>query len=197
MLLTAIYTPVKSHNIVQRKNRRLQFKGNARIFSAYNCHKNKNSQPGPENQHCYKKKRVYYICDQLLHLWLQKVRSRGEEYPSSTGPSIFLDNSGRGRSLFSQGMGGDTPGNSWWGCASLFSKSWPFCRPKNVIFRTSFRQKLCCHLLDWSAKKCFFKSISHSHISISFLLIWNWNDRDVHTLLYFPRKPYPIPDQNG
>ena len=27
-----------------------------------------------------------------------------------------------------------------------------------------------------------FKSISNSHISLSFLLIWNWNDRYVHTL---------------
>ena len=29
------------------------------------------------------------------------------------------------------------------------------------------------------------------------LLIWNWNDKYVHTLPQFPRKPYPIPDQNG
>ena len=27
-----------------------------------------------------------------------------------------------------------------------------------------------------------FKSISNSHISLSFLLIWNWNDKYVHTL---------------
>ena len=38
---------------------------------------------------------------------------------------------------------------------------------------------------------------SNSHISLSFLLIWNWNDKYLHTLPYFPRKPYPIPDQNG
>ena len=30
--------------------------------------------------------------------------------------------------------------------------------------------------------KKFFKSISNSHISLSFLLIWNWNDKYVHTL---------------
>ena len=34
-------------------------------------------------------------------------------------------------------------------------------------------------------------------IFLSFLLIWNWNDKNVHTLPYFLRKPNPIPDQNG
>ena len=29
------------------------------------------------------------------------------------------------------------------------------------------------------------------------LLICNWNDKYVHTLPKFPRKPYPIPDENG
>ena len=28
---------------------------------------------------------------------------------------------------------GGTPGNSWWGCAARFFKSWPCFRPKNVI----------------------------------------------------------------
>ena len=28
--------------------------------------------------------------------------------------------------------------NSWWGCAARFSKSWPYFRPKNVIFHTRF-----------------------------------------------------------
>ena len=31
---------------------------------------------------------------------------------------------------------GGTPGNLWWGCATQFSKSWPYFRPKNVIFHT-------------------------------------------------------------
>ena len=35
--------------------------------------------------------------------------------------------------------GGGTPGNSWWGCAARFSKSWPYFRPKNVIFHTRFQ----------------------------------------------------------
>ena len=57
---------------------------------------------------------------------------------------------------------------------------------------------LCYHYFDQSAKqKKFFKAISNSHVSISFLLIWNWNYKYVYRLPYFPRKPYPTPDQNG
>ena len=29
--------------------------------------------------------------------------------------------------------------NSWWGCAALFSKSWPYFRPKHAIFHTRFQ----------------------------------------------------------
>ena len=32
-----------------------------------------------------------------------------------------------------------TPGNSWWGYAARFSKSWPYFRTKNVIFHTRFQ----------------------------------------------------------
>ena len=38
---------------------------------------------------------------------------------------------------FYRGVGG-TPGNSWWGPAARFSKSWHYFRPKNVIFSTHF-----------------------------------------------------------
>ena len=38
--------------------------------------------------------------------------------------------------------GGGTPGNSWWGCAAWFPKSWPYFRPRNVIFQTRFRPNL-------------------------------------------------------
>ena len=55
-------------------------------------------------------------------------------------------------------------------------------------------KKLCHHYLDWNTKK---KRFLNSHISLSFLLIWNWKDKYVHTLPLSPRKPYPIPDQNG
>ena len=34
-------------------------------------------------------------------------------------------------------------------------------------------------------------------ILFSFLFIWNWIDKYVYTLPWFPGKPYPIPDQNG
>jgi len=40
-----------------------------------------------------------------------------------------------------EGGGGRNPVNSWWGweCATRFSKSWPYFRPKNVIFHTRFQ----------------------------------------------------------
>ena len=31
---------------------------------------------------------------------------------------------------------------------------------------------------------------------LSYSLIWNWNDKYVLTRRFFPRKPYPIPNQN-
>ena len=36
---------------------------------------------------------------------------------------------------------GGTPGNSLWGCAARFSKSWPYFRPKNVIFHTRLQTR--------------------------------------------------------
>ena len=39
------------------------------------------------------------------------------------------------------GAGGVIPGNSWWGCADRFFKSWPYFRPKNVIFHTRFQTR--------------------------------------------------------
>ena len=135
---------------------------------------------------------------------------------------------------------GGTTGNSWWGCGARFSESWPYCRPKNVIFHIRFqtrslksipifriwpnlacfrlsdswgnspvlshfifvfslsqfsgpnylrawnslgliRQKLCHHNQVRAETKKFSKCISNSHISISFLFIWNWNDKYVHS----------------
>ena len=43
------------------------------------------------------------------------------------------------RSEGGRGGGVGTPGNSWWGCAARFSKSWPYSRQKNVIFYTCFQ----------------------------------------------------------
>ena len=43
----------------------------------------------------------------------------------------------------------------------------------------------------------FLKCISNSHISISFLFIRKLNNKYLHVLPQpFPRKKYPIPDQN-
>ena len=90
---------------------------------------------------------------------------------------------------------GGTPRNSWWGCVARFFKSWPDFRPKNVILhtRSQTRPLKSIHVfrpgLNYviatqvrAQKKILFKSISNSHISVSFLLIWNWNDKCVHKL---------------
>ena len=37
--------------------------------------------------------------------------------------------------------GGGTPGNSWWGCAARFSKSWPYFRPKHAISHACFQTR--------------------------------------------------------
>ena len=37
--------------------------------------------------------------------------------------------------------GGGTPGNSWWGCAARFFKSWPYFRPKTCHFPHLFSDK--------------------------------------------------------
>ena len=47
-------------------------------------------------------------------------------------------------------------------------------------------------------QKDFLKSTSNSHITLSFLFIWNWNDQERNDIYVhvFPRKPYPNSDQN-
>ena len=51
--------------------------------------------------------------------------------------------------------------------------------------------------LLWAQTKIFFKSISNSHISLSFLLIWNWNDKYVHTLRSFLESHTPFQTKMG
>ena len=73
---------------------------------------------------------------------------------------------------------------------------------KNVIFHIRFQAwplgRNYVIITDIRAQtKKFFESIYNSYISLSFLLIWNWNDKYVDTITWFPRKPNPIPDQNG
>ena len=59
-----------------------------------------------------------------------------------------------------------------------------YFRPKNVIFPTRFQTwPLRKHLDKNSNKKDFLKAFLNSHTSLSFLLIWNWNDKYVHTVL--------------
>ena len=56
-------------------------------------------------------------------------------------------------------------------------------------------RNLCHNYLDQnSSKKDFLKAISNWHISLSLLLIWNWNNKYFRTLSKFPGKPYPIFD---
>ena len=87
--------------------------------------------------------------------------------------------------LISIGGWGVTPGNSLWGCQARFPLSWPYFRPKNVIFHTCFetwplgRNSVIITWINVQTKK-FFKSIANLHISISFLFIWNWYDNYVH-----------------
>ena len=63
---------------------------------------------------------------------------------------------------------GGTPGNYWWGCAAPFSKSLPYFRPQNVIFRTRFQTwPLGTYFISnnnyirKSNKKDFLKAISN------------------------------------
>ena len=76
--------------------------------------------------------------------------------------------------------------NSCWGCAGRFSKSWPYFRPKNVIFHTRFQ--------TWP-----LKSTTHSQtwpLRIMSSLLWleqqqNWN---LHISLSF--FPFEIETKN-
>ena len=87
---------------------------------------------------------------------------------------------------------GGTPGNSWWGCAARFSKSLPDFGPKKYNFPHPFSDqtsKIHTCFQTWPlgtnyviVSKKFFKFISNSHSFLSFLLIWNWNDKYVHRL---------------
>ena len=70
---------------------------------------------------------------------------------------------------------------SWRGCATRLSKFWPYFRPKNFIFHTRFqtwppRNYVITLRLEHQQKRFLI-----SPISLSFLLIWNWKDKYVHT----------------
>ena len=109
--------------------------------------------------------------------------------------------------------GGSTLGNFWRGCARLVLQILTRFQTKKGNFPHPFSDqtsKIHIRFQTWplgrnyviitkirAQTKQFFKSIFNSHIFLSFSLIWNSNDKDVCTLLQFPQKPYPIPDQNG
>ena len=60
-----------------------------------------------------------------------RLTKRGLKFSNNPDGSAYQPKKGSSR--------GSTPGNSWWGCAARFSKSWPDSRPKNVFFRTRFQ----------------------------------------------------------
>ena len=75
-----------------------------------------------------------------------------------------------------------TPGNSWWSVPPGSPNPDSISDPKKVIFYTClqtrreksisiFRPGLYAEIM----LKKFFKSISNLHISLFFLLIWNWS----------------------
>ena len=97
------------------------------------------------------------------------------------------------------GGGGSTPGNFWRGCARLVLQILTRFQTKKCNFPHPFSDqtsKIHIRFQTWplgrnyviitkirAQTKQFFKSIFNSHIFLSFLLIWNSNDKDVCTLL--------------
>ena len=53
-------------------------------------------------------------------------------------------------------------------------------------------KSLFTYLLFRMPTKRFLKFHSNSHITLSFLFIWNWNGKYLHTLPLFHRKPFPF-----
>ena len=105
--------------------------------------------------------------------------------------------------LFPPG-GGGTPGKSCRGVPPgspnpdpISDQKMPFSRP---VFRPRLQAEIMLVLLRLECQQRNSSNsvrFSNSHISLSSLLIWSWNGKYVHTLPLFPRKPSPIPDQNG
>ena len=100
---------------------------------------------------------------------------------------------------------GVTPGNSWWGCATQFSKSWPYFRPKKCHFHTRFQtwhlKKLCHHIVRLQRQQKDFSiiwSISNEHIS---LLSFSFGIETINTFIcsssFLENHTFMIPDQNG
>ena len=66
------------------------------------------------------------------------------------------------------------------------------------ITRTKYEKKDLFKIhLEFVKREWAIWYLLNSFISLSFLFIWTWNDKYVHTLRLFPPKQYQIPDQNG
>ena len=123
------------------------------------------------------------------------VHSQGE-YPSSTGPSIFLDNSRRERSISSQGTGAGTPGNSWWECASLFSKTkvkLSLIRLERNFFSNPFRIRVFL-FLSYSFGMETIDTFIHSRSSLENHTRFQTKMSKVYTRFHTKttQKPYPM-----
>ena len=126
-------------------------------------------------------------------------------------PAVFLDvlNLMLGNIPYSLGAGGGeggfTPGNSWWWCAMQFPKSWPYFRPKNVIFHTCFQTRslisipvfipglwaeIMSSLLTLELKQ---KKILQIHFEFKYFPFFLWNNKLIRS--YTPIVPSKtIPD---
>ena len=73
------------------------------------------------------------------------------------------------------------------------------CNFSHLFSDLAFRQKLCYLYLTQirtQTKKILQIHFEYAYSSF-FFIHRKFNDKYVHTLQQFPRKPYPIPDQNG
>ena len=76
------------------------------------------------------------------------------------------------------------------------SQTWPL---RNYFIITWIRAavKKISRMIHFESSHISLYFLPRERKVLLFLLIWNWNDKFLHTLPLFPRKPYPIPDQNG
>ena len=76
-------------------------------------------------------------------------------------------------------LGGSEPPGSF---------SWPYFKPKELSFsKPFFSPGFQAEIMSYNTQIFLF---------LSYSLIWNWNYKYVLTRRFFPRKPYPIPNQN-
>ena len=86
---------------------------------------------------------TYYVLFFICHQELSYYRKLTMHFINA----IFFYSS-QFTSMLIQITPGGIPGNSWWVCAARFSKSWPYFRPKNVIFHTRFQTRPLIKILQ-------------------------------------------------